>query len=317
MKDKIIIGTRGSRLALWQANYIAGLLRAAFPDLRTETKIIETTGDAILETALSKIGDKGLFTRQIEEKLLTGEIDLAVHSLKDLQTIQPDGLKIGAVTKRETPNDALISKNFASIDDLPLNAKVATGSLRRASQLLNRRPDLQIFEIRGNVPTRIKKFEASDLDAMILAFAGLHRLELDAHIKQIVPVEIMIPAVAQGVVAVEIRAVDFSIEEILAKINDRETEKCILAERSFLRTLEGGCQVPIGGFAMLEADKIFLRGFVGNADGNLTMRDSIVGAAENATALGKELANRMIANGANRLLEATRMAVEKMPEPVV
>lgn len=317
MTDKIIIGTRGSKLALWQAHHIAGLLRTAFPVLQIETKIIETTGDAILETALSKIGDKGLFTRQIEEKLANGAIDLAVHSLKDLQTIQPDGLKIGAVTRRATPNDALIAKNYASIDDLPLRAKVATGSLRRRSQLLNYRKDLQIFEIRGNVPTRLKKFEESDLDAMILAFAGLHRLELDAHVRQIVPVEIMLPAVAQGVVGVEIRADDRKIERFLAKINDAETEKCILAERSFLRTLEGGCQVPIGGFARLEHDKIHLRGFVGNADGTRTLRDSIDGAAENAIELGKELAAKMIKNGANRLLEATRNIIEKMPEPVI
>ncbi len=317
MKDKIIIGTRGSKLALWQANHIAGLLEAVFPDVQTETKIIETTGDAIVETALSKIGDKGLFTRQIEEKLSNGTIDLAVHSLKDLQTVLPDGLKIGAVTRRETPNDALITKNFSTIDDLPVNAKVATGSLRRRSQLLNYRPDLQIFEIRGNVPTRIEKFEESDLDAMILAFAGLHRLELDALVRQIVPVEIMLPAVAQGVVGVEIRADDFRIERFLAKINDAETEKCILAERSFLRTLEGGCQVPIGGFAQLENDKIYLRGFVGDADGIRTLRDSIVGDAENAVDLGTKLANRMIENGANHLLEITRNAVEKMPEPVI
>ena len=317
MKDKIIIGTRGSKLALWQADYIAKLLRSAFPAVQIETKIIETTGDVLLETALSKIGDKGLFTHQIEEKLLSGAIDLAVHSLKDLQTVLPENLKIGAVTRRETPNDALVAKNFSSIDDLPLNAKVATGSLRRRSQLLNYRKDLRIFEIRGNVPTRIKKFEESDLDAMVLAFAGLHRLEMDARIKQIVPVEIMLPAVAQGVVGVEIRADDFRIQKFLAKINDAETEKCILAERSFLRALEGGCQVPIGGFAQLETDKIYLRGFVGNADGSRTLRDSMVGDAENAVELGRELANRMIENGANRLLEASRDTIEKIHEPVI
>lgn len=317
MKDKIIIGTRGSKLALWQANHIAALLRLSFPGLQTETKIIETTGDAVLETALSKIGDKGLFTRQIEEKLLGGAIDLAVHSLKDLQTIQPDGLKIGAVTKRETPNDALVAKRFSSIDDLPLNARVATGSLRRRSQLLNYRSDLQIYEIRGNVPTRIGKFEASDLDAMILAFAGLHRLEMDSYVKQIIPVDVMIPAVAQGVVAVEIRADDFSMAEITKRISDRETEKSVAAERSFLRTLEGGCQVPIGGFATLEKDEIYLRGFVGSIDGSRAMRDSIRGNAADAADLGKRLAMRMIENGANRLLEFTRSVVEKMPETVV
>ena len=317
MKDKIIIGTRGSRLALWQAEYVSGLLRNAFPLLKTETKIIETTGDARLEIALSKIGDKGLFTRQIEEKLLAGEIDLAVHSLKDLQTVQPEGLKIGAVTKRETPNDALLAKTVSTIEDLPANARVATGSLRRRSQLLNLRPDLQIFEIRGNVPTRVEKFQASDLDAIILAFAGLHRLEMDAHVKQIISVEQMIPAVAQGVVGVEIRSDDFETAEIVRSINDGETEKCVRAERSFLRTLEGGCQVPIGGFAVLENDKLFLRGFVGDADGETAMRDSIRGDTADGERLGEELARRMIENGANRILEATRETTEKTREAVI
>ncbi len=317
MKDKIIIGTRGSKLALWQADYIAKLLRSAFPAVQIETKIIETTGDVLLETALSKIGDKGLFTHQIEEKLLSGAIDLAVHSLKDLQTVLPENLKIGAVTRRETPNDALVAKNFSSIDDLPLNAKVATGSLRRRSQLLNYRKDLRIFEIRGNVPTRIKKFEESDLDAMVLAFAGLHRLEMDARIKQIVPVEIMLPAVAQGVVGVEIRADDFRIQKFLAKINDAETEKCILAERSFLRALEGGCQVPIGGFATLDDDRILLSGFTGSLDGEYALRESIGGNRGDAVVLGRELAEKMIERGANRLLDFTRSIVEKTPERVI
>jgi len=317
VKDKIIIGTRGSKLALWQADYIAKLLRSAFPAVQIETKIIETTGDVLLETALSKIGDKGLFTHQIEEKLLSGAIDLAVHSLKDLQTVLPENLKIGAVTRRETPNDALVAKNFSSIDDLPLNAKVATGSLRRRSQLLNYRKDLRIFEIRGNVPTRIKKFEESDLDAMVLAFAGLHRLEMDARIKQIVPVEIMLPAVAQGVVGVEIRADDFRIQKFLAKINDAETEKCILAERSFLRALEGGCQVPIGGFATLDDDRILLSGFTGSLDGEYALRESIGGNRGDAVVLGRELAEKMIERGANRLLDFTRSIVEKTPERVI
>jgi hydroxymethylbilane synthase len=179
-----------------------------FQSVDFEIKIIETIGDANLDTALSKIGDKGLFTKQIEEQLIDGKIDLAIHSLKDLPTILPEGLKIGAVTEREKSNDALITKGYASLDDLPKGAKVATGSLRRRSQLLNYRKDLQIFEIRGNVPTRIKKFEESDLDAMILAFAGVHRLELDAHVAQIVPTNIMLPAVAQGVIGIEIREND-------------------------------------------------------------------------------------------------------------
>jgi hydroxymethylbilane synthase len=317
LKDKIVIGTRGSRLALWQAHFVAEKIQSAFPALCLEIKIIETIGDAILDTALSKIGDKGLFTKQIEEELLESKIDLAVHSLKDLPTTLPKNLKIGAATMRETPNDAFISKNYASIDDLPANAKVATGSLRRRSQLLNYRSDLQIFEIRGNVPTRIRKFEESDLDAMILAFAGVHRLELDAHVKQIIPTEIMIPAVAQGVVGIEIREDDAEIENILAPVNNRDSWDCISAERSFLHALEGGCQVPIGGFARLEDDEIYLSGFTGSLDGEFALRESIRGNRADAVALGRELGRRMIEQGANRLLDFTRSVVEKTPETVI
>lgn len=317
MKDKLIVGTRGSRLALWQSRFVAEQIQTFHPALEVKIKIIQTTGDAILETALSKIGDKGLFTKQIEEQLLRGEIDLAVHSLKDLPTTLPGGLKIGAVTTRETPNDALISKHYVSIDELPLNAKVATGSLRRRSQLLNYRRDLQIFEIRGNVPTRIKKFEESDLDAMILAFAGVHRLEMDAHITQIIPVEIMLPAVAQGVIGIEIREADAETEKLLAPVNNWESWDCIRAERSFLHTLEGGCQVPIGGFAFLENDRICLSGFTGSLDGEIALRESITGNRADAVNLGRELGQRMIANGANRLLEFTRSVMQKTPEKVI
>ncbi|MDQ3374679.1 MAG: hydroxymethylbilane synthase, partial [Acidobacteriota bacterium] len=202
----MIIGSRGSDLALWQTRFVKAKLEELFPALKLEIEIIKTTGDKMLDVALAKIGDKGLFTRQIETALLNREIDLAVHSLKDLQTVQPEGLTIGAVLAREMPNDVLISKRYASIDDLPKGARVATGSLRRKSQLLHYRPDLQIFEIRGNVPTRIKKLEESNLDAMILAFAGVHRLGLDSYIKQIIPFETMLPAVGQGAMAVEIRS---------------------------------------------------------------------------------------------------------------
>ncbi|MDQ6786739.1 MAG: hydroxymethylbilane synthase [Acidobacteriota bacterium] len=317
MKDKIILGTRGSRLALWQANFVADLLKSFHTALEVEVKIIETTGDVMLETALSKIGDKGLFTRQIEEQLLAGSIDAAIHSLKDLPTTLPANLKIGAVTARETPNDALIAKKYSSIDDLPQGAKVATGSLRRRSQLLNYRRDLQTFEIRGNVPTRIKKFEESDLDAMILAFAGVHRLKLDAHIKQIIPTEIMLPAVAQGVVGIEIRETDAETEKLLAPINNGESWDCISAERSFLHALEGGCQVPIGGFATLENDLIHLSGFTGSLDGEIALRESVKGNRADAVNLGRELGKRMIEKGANRLLEFTRNIVQKTPETVI
>ncbi|MGI8494127.1 MAG: hydroxymethylbilane synthase [Pyrinomonadaceae bacterium] len=317
MKNKLVLGSRGSKLALWQTHYIADLLKGKFPSLETEIKIIETTGDANLETALSKIGDKGLFTKEIEDRLLSGEIDLAIHSLKDLPTHLPAKLKIGAVSQREVPNDAFISNNYSSIDELPQGAKVATGSLRRKSQLLSYRPDLQIFEIRGNVPTRIRKFEESDLDAMVLAFAGLRRLELDSYVKQIIPPEIMLPAIGQGAVAVEIREEDFETGKLLTAVNHTETEKCILAERSFLRRLEGGCQVPIGGFAAMKDGEVFLRGYVGNLNGSSALRDSITGKSSDPELLGLELAQRMIANGANILLAETRIEVQKTTEEVI
>ncbi len=317
MKDKLILGSRGSRLALWQAHFIAENIKTLFSALKVEIKIIETTGDVMLETALSKIGDKGLFTRQIEEELLGGKIDAAIHSLKDLSTTLPVGLKIGAVSKRETPNDAFISKNYTSLDELPLNANVATGSLRRRSQLLNYRNDLRISEIRGNVTTRIKKFENSDLDAMILAFAGVHRLGLDTHIKQIIPTKIMLPAVAQGVIGIEIRENDVATKRLFAKINNPDSWDCISAERSFLHTLEGGCQVPIGGFAILENDEILLSGFTGSLNGEFVLRESIKGDRNDALALGRELGKKMIEKGANRLLDFTRNVVQSTPEKVI
>lgn len=317
MREKLIIGSRGSHLALWQTNFVKAKLEGFYPALKFEVEIIKTTGDRMLDVALAKIGDKGLFTRQIETALLNREIDLAVHSLKDLQTVQPKNLEIGAVLKREMSNDVLISHKFASIDDLPKSARVATGSLRRKSQLLHYRPDLQIFEIRGNVPTRIKKFEESNLDAMILAFAGVHRLNLDSYIKQIIPFEIMIPAVSQGAMAIEIRSADTEIKELLQKLNDSETNFCVMAERAFLRTLEGGCQVPIGANATLKSDKIYLQGMAGNLDGSVNLRDSISGDKKDAAELGRKLAQKLIVRGANRLLEQTRARVERTEEPVI
>lgn len=317
MKRKFVIGTRGSALALWQTDFIKSRLKQHFPKTTFETLIIKTTGDAILDTALSKIGDKGLFTKQIETALLEQTIDLAIHSLKDLPTIQPEGLKIGAVSEREKPNDVFISKSFSSIGDLPQKAKVATGSLRRRSQLLNFRPDLEILEIRGNVPTRIEKFLATDIDGMILAFAGVHRLKLDLNIKEIVPTDILLPAVGQGAMAVEIRETDNEIFEMLRLINDSEVEICINAERAFLRSLEGGCQVPIGALATLNGDDLHLEGFVGSLNGKMNLREKIVGAKNDAENLGEFLADILIRKGANEILERTREKVENLEEKVI
>ena len=310
MSRKFVIGTRGSDLALWQAKFVMTSLESAFPDRHFETKIIHTTGDQILDVALSKIGDKGLFTRQIETELLNGSIDFAVHSLKDLQTEQPDGLTIGAVCKREIPNDVFISKNGGTVSDLPKNAKVATGSLRRKSQLLNHRPDLQIVEIRGNVITRLRKFDESDLDGMILAYAGIHRLGLGNRISQSIPFDIMLPAVGQGAVAVEIRNDDDEVSRLANELNDAATRTCITAERAFLRRLEGGCQVPIGAHATLDGREIRLEGLVGSLDGTVIYRENLIGEASGADKIGIQLAESLIDQGAAELLESTRQSIK-------
>ena len=307
MTRKFFIGSRGSELALWQANYVRSSLRAFFPEHSFEIKIIKTTGDELLDVALSKIGDKGLFTRQIETELLEGKIDLAVHSLKDLQTEQPDGLVIGAVCDREIPNDVLISRSVSSIGELPKGAAVATGSLRRKSQLLNLRPDLDIAEIRGNVPSRLRKFNESDLDGMILAYAGIHRLGLGDGFSHIIPVDVMVPAVGQGAVAVEIRTDDDNVRNLTAKLDHPLTRICVTAERAFLRRLEGGCQVPIGAYATIDGDKLRLDGMVGGLDGVVVYRESIDGSASEPNELGIRLAEILIEKGADKLLDENRL----------
>ncbi|CAN5530835.1 hydroxymethylbilane synthase [soil metagenome] len=306
MTRNFIIGTRGSDLALWQAHFVQSSLGKRFLEHTFEIKIIKTTGDERLDVALSKIGDKGLFTRQIETELLAGNIDLAVHSLKDLQTEQPDGLVIGAVCDREVPNDVLISRSVRSIGELPIGARVATGSLRRRSQLLNFRPDLKIEEIRGNVPTRLMKFDESDLDGMILAYAGVHRLGLGEGVSHLIPFDVMLPAVGQGVVAIEIRDGDETVRAVVATLDHKSTRQCVTAERAFLRQLEGGCQVPIGAHATITENDLRLEGMVGGLDGAVVFRERLSGDAENAEAIGVELAEILIGKGAAILLEESR-----------
>ncbi len=305
-------------MALWQTDYVKTELERRFATQAAfAVRVIKTIGDANLDTALSKIGDKGLFTTEIEIALARGEIDLAVHSLKDLPTTQPASLKIGAVSQRETPNDVFISKNYSSLEDLPENAKIATGSLRRRSQLLNYRPDLEVVEIRGNVPTRIEKFLASDLDGIILAYAGVHRLNLDAYIKQIVPTSILLPAVGQGVMAIEVRDDNSEIARMVRELNDEAAEICVTAERAFLRSLEGGCQVPIGGYAILEKDEIYLQGFVGDLKGETIIRDAARGHRSEAGNLGRALAEKCLRRGAAELLDEARKAARKAVSEVV
>lgn len=312
MKKSFIIGSRGSDLALWQANFVKAELEKAFPEPVFEIAIITTTGDQIVDVSLSKIGDKGLFTKQIETALLDKKIDIAVHSLKDLQTEQPRGLVIGAICEREVPNDVLISSKYNSLDELPDGATVATGSLRRKSQILNYRPNLNVVDIRGNVPTRLKKYDELGYDAMILAYAGVHRLGYDERVKQLIPFDLMLPAVGQGAVAVEVREDDERVLQTVAQLDHAETRACVTAERAFLRRLEGGCQVPIGALATLDKKQITLEGMVASLDGAIIYRESVKGDAVNADNLGTFLANILIEKGGSNLLSQARHEAELM-----
>ena len=306
MKEKYVIGSRGSELALWQSNWAKAELEKKYPGFSFEIKIIKTTGDKILDVPLSNIGDKGLFTKEIENALLNNEIDMAVHSLKDLPTMLPDGLMVGAVSERIEQRDVLISKICSRVDDLPIEAKVATGSLRRKSQLLNFRPDLNIVDLRGNVTTRLKKFEESDWAGIILAFAGVKRLGLDKYIKQVIPVEIILPAVSQGVMGIEIRENDNEVSGIVRELNNKTSEIETRAERSFLKSLQGGCQVPIGAYSRIENDMITLEGMVASIDGKAVIRDKIEGSIGNPEKVGEELAERLLQQGAGEVLQLIR-----------
>jgi hydroxymethylbilane synthase len=306
--NRVIIGTRGSDLALWQAEFVRTSLEAEFPEKQFEIKVIRTTGDDVLDVSLSKIGDKGLFTRQIEAELLSGSIDIAVHSLKDLQTEQPEGLVIGAVCKREKPNDVLISRDGKTLEELPQAAKVATGSLRRRSQLLAYRSDLQIADIRGNLNTRFRKYDESDLDAMVLAYAGVERLGLGNRISQLIPTDVLVPAVGQGSVAIEIRTNDKDAADVVSRLDDADTRACVTAERALLRKLEGGCQVPIGGYATLEDDTLTLDGIVGSLDGKTIFRETRSGQASEPEQLGEYVAQALLDQGADSVLSESRAA---------
>lgn len=304
MKNKITIGSRGSELALWQANFIKKELEKKNKNLHVEIKIIKTKGDKILDVALSKIGDKSLFTKELEVSLLQKEIDLAVHSLKDLQTKIPDGLMLAAVSKRHNVEDVLITrKKGTTIFSLKENAVVGTGSLRRKSQLLHLRPNITTIELRGNVPTRIQTFLKSDWDAIILARAGVERLGLNKFISSIIPTDIMLPAVSQGALGIEIRADDKVVSEIVQSIHHENTYIAVLAERALLRTLEGGCQVPIGAFAEVKPGGLYLDALVGSLDGSLTFRKKVRGSKKHPEKLGINLAKDLLKAGAKIILD--------------
>ena len=300
----IIIGTRSSKLALWQAEYIAGCLREKYPGLTVELKHITTTGDKILDAPLAKIGGKGLFTKELETEMLAGDIDLAVHSLKDMPTEIPAGLTLAAITRRFDPFDALVSPVYKSLVELPQGAKVGTSSLRRKAQLLALRPDLVIADLRGNVNTRLRKLDDGEYDAIVLAAAGLKRLGFGDRIAQVLPAEICLPAVGQGALAIEAREGDAEVLGMLAFLQDAPTAFAATAERAFLATIEGGCQVPVGVFAQPAADgQLFVEALVASTDGKRIFRETMTGTMQEAEALGKSLAKKILAAGGLSVLQ--------------
>jgi len=302
-KKTIIIGTRKSELALWQANFIKKEIEKKFKTVKVELKKISTKGDKILDVALSKIGDKGLFTKEIENELLARTIDIAVHSLKDLPTVLPKGLELAAVTKRHEVEDVLVArKKGVTLFTLPEGATVATGSLRRASQIKHLRPDINIVDIRGNVQTRLQKFADSKWDGMILARAGLERLKLKKHISSIIPTVQILPAVGQGALGIEVFSKNLFAKEIATGIHDAETFSIISAERAFLKALGGGCQVPIGANAVLKSNGLYLSGFVGSPDGTITFSKTIRGSKSDAESIGKSLAKDISKAGGKKVL---------------
>ena len=297
---KLRIGSRGSQLALWQANHISTLLRERGHEV--EIEIIHTTGDKITDVALAKVGTKGMFTKEIEEALAAGRVDLAVHSLKDLPTELPHGFEIAAITEREDPRDAFCSQHYSSAEDLPQGARVGTSSLRRQAQLKAIRPDLDIHPLRGNVDTRLRKLQFSEYDAIILASAGLKRLGKTELIKQIIPAEIMCPAAGQGALGIEIREGDEKTRELLAFLNDPSARAATTCERALLNRLGGGCQVPIGAFAEQRNGKLHLESIVADPDGSKVLRDSRDG--DNPERLGNEAGAALLQRGGDQILEA-------------
>ncbi len=297
---KIKIGTRASRLAIWQAQFVAAELRKFFPTLEIELVKVRTTGDKILDAPLAKIGGKGLFTKELELQLSSGAIDLAVHSLKDVPTELPKNFQIAAITKRAQPFDAFVSNNFQTFDALPKNSVVGTSSLRRAAQILSLRPDLQIKNLRGNVETRLKKLDAGDFDAIILAAAGLERLGYSERIRELLTE--IIPAAGQGALAIETRADDKEIFPYVQKLNDDKTCTAVKVEREFLTEVGGSCQIPVGVFATINDNQINVRAIISSVDGKKIVRDSELAPLENIHGLGKKLAARLLQNGGKEIL---------------
>ena len=302
MADNLVIGSRGSELALWQAEWVKSELTDAYQNIKIEIKIIKTKGDLVLDKPLTLIGGKGVFTKEIEEALLTEEIDIAVHSCKDLPTLMTEGLMIGAIPVRETPSDVLITADGVGIDSLKPDSVIATGSLRRAAQLLYNRKDLKTVDIRGNIPTRLRKFNESNWGGMILAYAGLKRLNLLNENCVVLDHKNMLPAVAQGAIALQIRAEDTQISDTISVLNDKDSSAAVTAERSLLRRLEGGCQIPIGAISIVEDGELSIESQITNLNGVGAVRDKLSGHRDDAEQLGIELAEKLLQNGGKEIL---------------
>ncbi len=302
MTKIIRIATRQSPLALWQAEHVAALLQQAFPTIKTELVKMVTRGDKILDAPLAKIGGKGLFVKELEQGMLEGNADIAVHSMKDVPIDFPDGLHLAAILQREDPTDAFVSNHFQSLDDLPENARIGTSSLRRQCQIKARFPNAEILSLRGNVNTRLAKLDAGEYDAIILASAGLKRLGMGDRIRQSLPTEISLPACGQGAIGIECRVDDVEINEMLKALHHEETALCVTAERAMNAKLNGGCQVPIAGFAELENGEIFMRALVGNPDGSVIYRAEK--RSVSAIEIGECIADDLLKQGAAEILKA-------------
>ncbi|MDH5191060.1 MAG: hydroxymethylbilane synthase [Gammaproteobacteria bacterium] len=305
MKKEIIrIATRKSPLALWQAEYVRDHLLKAHPGLKVELITMSTQGDKILDTPLAKVGGKGLFVKELEQRMLAGDADIAVHSMKDVPVELPAGLHLPVICEREDPHDAFISNIYHSLDELPHGAKVGTSSLRRQCQLRAMRPDIEILDLRGNVGTRLGKLDEGNYDAIILAAAGLKRLAHHDRIRATIAPEIILPAIGQGAVGIECREDDPDTNELIAVLNHKDTHTRVSAERAFNHKLEGGCQVPIAGFAVLNGNTLDMKGLVGQPDGEKIIQDQRSGDRNNAEAIGIELAESLLSQGADVILKA-------------
>lgn len=302
--NQLSIATRKSPLAMWQAEFVKAQLLQQHPQLAIELIGMSTQGDVLLDVPLAKIGGKGLFIKELEEQMMAGNAQLAVHSMKDLPAVLPEGFAIGAVLARHNPLDAFVSNTYANLDELPQGAIVGTSSLRRKSQLLAIRPDLQLHDLRGNIHTRMRKLDEGQYDAIILAAAGLERMDMPERIRSVIPAEICLPAVAQGALAIEVLANDTSTQGFVDCLNDETTLACVRAERAMNAALEGGCQVPIGSYAIWQGEQIWLRGLVASLDGKTIIRGERKGSAADAEMMGEDLAQELLAKGAKSILDA-------------